>query len=369
MRYRGRSVDVLELWGNYVDFPHSVELDGEFLPKVKCPNPEHDTHKRHFQINTEQATVHCFAHCGISGSYEHALCVIHGLYDKYKVEEAGNPRETKRRKERAYREARKIILRHGGKLEFKKGGRPITEGVEKRRRRRTIATPDPASLSYETYLPAAAVEYIDARGISPRSVSKWGFGWLPDDSHPLVIPARDENGILRFLVKRAIRKGVEPKYLYTEGYPKTHVLFGACFIDPGMIKSHGLILDEGSIDTIMWHQHGLPIAGGILGTGISRKQVRIIDALRPKRIFLAFDKDLAGLQNIEICAAKLRTYPLYVIRFPKGMSDPGDIRSNEEALRAYERAIPLSKFVKQVRDMGITFSPNVSRPKRRISVG
>src|SRR5262245_45372804 len=112
MRYRGRQIDPLKLWDRYVELPTNAHKEDIFLPKVQCPNPNHDTLKQHFQINVSQPTVHCFAGCGISGSYEHAICVIEGLYEKFKVEEAADERERKRRVQKARRAAGKIILNY-----------------------------------------------------------------------------------------------------------------------------------------------------------------------------------------------------------------------------------------------------------------
>jgi DNA primase len=152
------------------------------------------------------------------------------------------------------------------------------------------------------------------------------------------------NGRNRFLIKRAVLSRQQPKYLYTEGFPKTSLLFGACQIDPGMVRSEGLVLVEGSLDTIAFHQHGIRITGGILGTGISDAQCAIIAKLRPKRIVIAFDKDTAGIRNIEIAAGKLRKYPLYVMRYPKLKSDPAEL-TREEAYRQIDRAVPAFRFI------------------------
>ena len=77
--YRGRSIDPVALWANYVEFPLNMDDSGPFLPLVRCPNPDHDTMKRHFQINVYLPLVHCFAGCGISGTWEEAIMKIEGV--------------------------------------------------------------------------------------------------------------------------------------------------------------------------------------------------------------------------------------------------------------------------------------------------
>lgn len=352
MRFHGRNIDPLSVWEQYVEFPPGTQENDTFAPKTQCPNPDHDTLKKHFQVNLSQATVHCFAHCGISGSYEHAICVIEGLYGKFKVDMDGvrtaldkhpsqrsqSERENLRRYERAIRQAKKFILTQSRPSNF------TTKPRVRKKAALSGATKSlrPDALRYERFLPPLASDYLERREISDSAIAKWELGW-DGDSKRLVIPARDLNGKLRFLIKRGILEKTQPKYLYTEGFPKTSLLFGACYINLGLVHSDGLIVVEGSLDTIHFHQCGLTNTGGILGTGISDDQVKIIMKLRPPRIILAFDRDEAGIRNIEIAARKLRKYPLYVMRYPSGRSDPQEL-TEREARRQIERAIPLSVF-------------------------
>ena len=346
MRYKGRDVDAIAFWSQYVDFPNVKFDEGDtFAPKTVCPNPNHDTEKRHFQVNMAEALVHCFAHCGISGTWEHAVCVIEGLYEKFKVEEAPDAQERHRRQQRARREASKKILKAAS-------GRRVTGYVptsSKARNSRGATKAVPRDeLRYESFLPSLALEFCESRGITDASVAEWNLGWLSEEKR-LVIPAKDEINRIRFLIKRSVLPGQNPKYLYSEGFPKTSLLFGACAIDLGMVRSEGLVLVEGSIDTIILHQHGLRIAGGILGTGISESQCRIIEKIaraagRIPRVILAFDKDSAGIRNIEIAAGKLKKYPLYVMKYPKMKSDPAEL-TREEAYRQVERAVPAFRFL------------------------
>lgn len=342
----------MKLWDRYVDLPANLDGDNAFLPKVVCPNPEHDTLKRHFQINVTQPTVHCFAYCGISGSYEHAICVIEGLYEKYKVEEATDKRDKARRQARARRQAGKIIL---GYISQVRGGSGNLRPRRKLAGGSAKALPSAESLGYATFLPHAAREFVSGRGISSDSIAKWRLGFDPTELR-LVIPAYDEKDVLRFLIKRAIRPKDHPKYLYTEGFPKTSLLFGACAIPPGIVRSSGVVLVEGSLDAIVLQQYGIP-AVAILGTGISQRQCEILSRMRPRRIYFMFDRDTAGVTNIEIAARRLHRYPCYVCRFPKGRYDPAEL-SREEAVRSVERAVPASRWVSQ-------HLPNATRGKER----
>jgi DNA primase len=347
MNYMGRQIDPIALWEQYVEFPSSMRIDKRvvFTPKVVCPNPKHDTSKHHFQINVQQGLVHCFAMCGISGTFTHALCVIHGFYDEFQVDQAQDERERDRRKRKAHRQAERIIFRY--KV------RGSGNGIRRYSREKRQPEQPEIDLSYDLFVPQAGLEYLESRNISSQSIAQWEIGWDHEDKR-LVIPARDEHGQLRFLIRRVLDRR-EPKYLYTEGVSKTSLLFGACYLGIDQVESDGLILVEGSLDTIRLHQNGFHNAVAILGTGISKQQRNILSRYRPRRVYLMFDKDISGVKNIEICAQELRKYPLYVVRYPKHRSDPAEM-GKEEVVRALDRAVPLVKFnrlnVKGVKNFG-----------------
>lgn len=317
MRFQGREIDPLELWSAYVEFPANVKIDGEFLPKVVCPNPEHDTNKRHFQINAEKGLVHCFAGCGISGSYTRAISIIEGCSE---------------------REARRIILR-GSKTTRKAIQHSRRGNVVRARGKENTAKP---SLDYSHYLPEAAAAYLRQRGISDGSVAHFQIGWDKQDLR-IVIPAKDLQGEVRLLIKRAVKERQHPKYLYTEGFPKTSLLFGACDLDPSMVQSQGIVLVEGSLDRIALWQHGITTAVATLGTGVSEIQARIIDRLRPSIVYLMFDRDTSGVHGIEIARRRLHKCALRVCRYPSERFDPAELTKGE-AYRAIDRAIPVAKL-------------------------
>jgi DNA primase len=316
VRFEGRDIDALALWSNYVEFPADLHIDGKFLPLVKCPNPDHDTEKRHFQINIEDGLVHCFALCGISGTYTKAISAIEGCSE---------------------REARKIILGHKRKGSGNSDKR--AKNREPRKGRDKIEIP-----AFDSYLPPVALDYLASREITENSVAAWELGWDSDEKR-IVIPAKDNRRITRFLVKRSVFPHQHPKYLYApEGVSKNSLLFGGCFCDPGLIRSHGLILVEGSLDAIRLYQHGHRNVVATLGTGISEIQRRIVSRLRPRRIYTFFDRDAAGVHGIEIVQRRLGRYPIFVVRYPAGRNDPAEL-TRREVERAITRAIPLSRFM------------------------
>lgn len=329
MRFHGREIDPVSFWESYVDFPARMDMDEAFSDLVYCPNPSHDNSQTPaFQVNLREPLVHCFSQCGISGTFEHAVCVVEGLYDHFKVEEAPTKQERIRRTNRAKREAKKLIL---------KGARPgVRRSVISK-----IQRPKTVVLDYERFLPPVAVEYLEWRGINENSISLWEIGWDKREKR-IVIPAHDEHGRMKFLIKRAVSKSQQPKYLYSEDATKTDYLFGA----DKLSNSANVVLVEGSLDVIRLMQHGLT-AAAILGTGISQRQIQILARRRPRRIYLMFDRDIAGVRNIEIAIQKLKKYPLFVCRYPEGKLDPAEL-SRREALAAVERAVPAPLWLRSL---------------------
>jgi|SRR5580765_247426 len=327
MKFHGRNIDPLSFWSNYVEFPTRMETDSEFSDLVFCPNPAHDNYRTpSFQVNLQKPLVHCFSYCGVQGTWEHAVCMIEGLYEQFQIDAATSKQDRLRRVHRAHRAAKRIILR--GSAPSKQIYRRTPAGERK--------PVEEKPLDFETFLPPVARQYLQGRGITEDSIAFWGIGWDPENKR-VVIPVQDERDKLKLLIKRAIFDSQRPKYLYSEDSVKTEILFGASKIP---MKPEYVVLTEGSTDVIALNQHGIP-AVGILGTGISREQVKILSRLRPKKVYLMFDKDTAGVRNIEIAMERLRKYPLFVCRYPKGKSDPAEL-SEKEALRSIERAVPIA---------------------------
>jgi len=328
--YHGRHIDVIALWSQFIDLPDNLpDPLPTFLPKVVCPNPAHNTVKKHMQVNTKKPLVHCFADCGISGTYEHAIKIITGCDD---------------------REAKRVVLRAS---RIPLAGEVVTAGTDGKRK--TIGGDSEVEKDRRaleggrfTYLPRSARAFLDKRGIEGPTRGRWQIGF-DEDAERVVIPAFDERGIFRFLIRQRIDGISRAKYLYTPGAIKTSILFGACFLQRSTLKSLGLILCEGPLDAVRLQQMGLP-GVAILGTGISNKQVRLIDKLSPKRLYLMFDADEAGVHNIHVAKQRIHKVPIAVCRYPRGKADPAEMTSHE-AERSVARALPIHEFSRLTRNV------------------
>jgi DNA primase len=327
MKYEGRHIDPVALWQEFTEIPANSQGDSPFISGLHCPNPEHSNSRLPgpFQINVTQPLVHCFAHCGISGRYEHAIQVITGCN---------------------YKEAKRKILKHSRLSSSRKAGSSIRHDGG-RVRESNAADDNGASLDYSTYLPPVAIEYLASRGIGNQGISSFGIGW-DSETKRIVIPARDLTGTLKFVIKRAISEKEWTKYLnLPEHVSKTSLLFGACVLDRRLVQSSGLILVEGPLDCIRMHEIGFKNTVAILGSKLSTKQRNVIAQVRPKKVYCFFDKDVAGVRATISTKTMLPNYPLFVIRYPKDRNDPAEM-SRKEVEKQIHRALPMPFFLKDV---------------------
>ena len=324
MLWSGRELAFRGMWEELgVSIPEHDA--GTFSTLLYCPNPQHsNTRTPSFQVNMVKPLTHCFAHCGISGTYEHAVQVILGCDEKA---------------------ARRFIMRFtrvalGGSVS-------PSDGV---RRRKTVESLSELKTDLDrfqrgeySFLPKLARGYLDKRGIDQQARGSWMIGF-DEEAERIVIPAHDERGNLRFLIRRAV-DGRQPKYLYSPGAVKSEILFGLLHVPR---TQRMLVLVEGSLDVVHLQQGlGGIHAVGTLGSGLSEKQVRLVHQRDPQRIYLLFDKDGAGVENVLDACRKLDRFPLWVCRYPRDRFDPAEL-TQREAKRAIERALPRHEFLRLV---------------------
>ncbi|MEO6068109.1 MAG: toprim domain-containing protein [Gemmatimonadales bacterium] len=341
MKYLGRNVDPIAVWEEFVEFPPNMRVDEHttFLPLVRCPHPDHTTEKRHFQINIKEGLVYCFA-CKFSGTFEKAIAEIKGCTN---------------------REARRTILSHRRAGAGSSGGSASRASVKIKKARDSEITEAAPKLSLDdfTYLPAVGTEYLEKRGITGESVAKWEIGWNPETLR-IVVPIRDERRRLVATVDRATKPKDQPKYLYTSGFERKNVLFGACNLDRSMVRSEGLVLVEGSLDAIRLHQHGYANTVAILGSSLSEKQAKLVASFQPSKVFMLFDRDGGGIDAIVSVSSRIKRIPLYVCRYRNGKTDPAELTKQEVAV-SISKALTIRKFRKLV--------PGVFPMMERISFG
>ena len=215
-------------------------------------------------------------------------------------------------------------------------------------------------------------EYIQSRGLTAGTVTRFGLGWAPDSwdsllkamtaagfskadllAAGLAVPNKTGGLYDRFrgrlmfpiidLRKRVIAFGgrvlddTTPKYLNTSDTPvfsKSRNLF-ALYLAKNT-KQGRLILAEGYMDVISLHQAGFDGAVASLGTALTGQQAVLL-AKYAKELVIAYDTDAAGLKAVERAIGTLEQagVSVRVLRM-HGAKDPDEYirRHGREAFAA-----------------------------------
>lgn len=179
---------------------------------------------------------------------------------------------------------------------------------------------------------ADARSYLEQRGISKESISRFELGLSPRDGQGLfnhlarngftadqmvragavhlnqdgghrdafrgrlMIPIRNEQGELAGFGSRALDDSL-PKYLNTGRTPvfdKSRILYGLSLARES-IRSKGIVIVEGYMDAITAHQHGFDNVVASMGTALTALQVAQVRRLT-QDVIMALDADAAGQQ-------------------------------------------------------------------------
>lgn len=204
-------------------------------------------------------------------------------------------------------------------------------------------------------------DYFINRGLTPKTISKFGLGYAPDSWDLLLkhlkslgygygemldaglIKASKHNSYYDFFRNRVITPVInvrgnviafggrvlddsKPKYLNspdTLAYKKTNELFALNYAkDSG---KDTLILCEGYMDVISMHQAGFTNAVAGCGTALTSEQVRLISRYA-NEVILAYDADEAGQKAVHKAMSLFKNTDVK-IRVPRfsGGKDPDEI--------------------------------------------
>jgi DNA primase len=231
------------------------------------------------------------------------------------------------------------------------------------------------------------VEYLTKRGLKEATIRDFRLGFAPDGGDDLykflshekiskdvllqsgLITLRDTEGErvydrfrgrLMFPIfnaagqivafgGRALKKGMEPKYLNspeTALYHKSDVLYGFDRAKK-MMREKGALLVEGYMDLIACHQAGFTNAVAASGTALTSQHVRMLKRFTDT-FYFCFDNDHAGWQASRRAYGEVLAHDGFVrmIQFPDA-KDPDEIlRDHPEVFAAaYEQARPFLEIL------------------------
>lgn len=114
-------------------------------------------------------------------------------------------------------------------------------------------------------------------------------------THKLIAPYRDQTGNIIGLAARDINHDQSSKfgkYIYTKGLARSSTLFGIHQIN----KDKPLIIVEGIFDSLSAKANGIENVVALGGSGMSARQLNLLDKLHVKDVKLCLDNDTAGIK-------------------------------------------------------------------------
>ena len=161
--------------------------------------------------------------------------------------------------------------------------------------------------------------WIFDRGFDKQSMRKWLCGIT--SANGLIIPVKDIDFRTVGWITRQEKQ--IPKYLYSRGLKKSHILFGQPYIQ----DCEYVCITEGPLDAMWLTQLGFP-AVALLGMSMSEKQRDLVLTLPTKEVILCLDNDSAGQigkkRAMELLGNKIKVSH---INIPEEYKDVQDIKS------------------------------------------
>ena len=216
-----------------------------------------------------------------------------------------------------------------------------------------------------------ALRYLRGRGMTPRTIKRFGLGYAPDhwealleaaaaehmapdllEKAGLVIARKSGDGyydryrgrvifplfshvgkVLGFAGRILDADTDQPKYINspeTKVYHKSRVLYGLHQAKRAIRKSKEVFLVEGYTDVILLHQNGHENAVASCGTSLAAGHVEALDRYAD-RVLLLYDPDSAGVRATIQAINMVLEHGMvpYVISIPGG-ADPADLLQEEE---------------------------------------
>ncbi len=321
------SIDIVDVVGNYIELK---KAGANF--KANCPF--HGEKTPSFVVSPSKQFYHCFG-CGASGD------AIKFVMEMEKL---------------SYPEAiEKLASMYNFSLRYTKGSsdyndaKRVLEIMQKWYR---------ANLTHNKI----ASEYLRTRGISTKSIEEFGIGFVPDRtevmnyirSQSLPLPKVEEAGIIargeqdeyyarlhhRITFPIYAPSGAlvgfggrtitdhPAKYInspQTRLFNKSRLLYGYHKAKEHIYSKKQLIVCEGYLDVIMFHQAGFRTAVATLGTALTPDHLPLLRKGEPK-IILAYDGDKAGVAAALKAARLLSAHSFDggVVLFPNSQ-DPADL--------------------------------------------
>lgn len=161
------------------------------------------------------------------------------------------------------------------------------------------------------------VAYLLERGFSEETMEYFGVGYSSTKER-IVIPVRNEHFKTIGFIGRSTNDVIQPKYLYSKGFPRKEVLFNL----NNAKKYPWVIVVEGSLDVFKVHQAGLPNVVATLGAAVTKEHVILLNKYFDKIVIFS-DNDFAGYVMRDHIIEGCKQKEIKIVEYPEGEHDPG----------------------------------------------
>jgi len=345
------SIDIVDVIGSYIELKKS---GSNF--KANCPF--HGEKTPSFVVSPQKQIFHCFG-CGIGGD---AIKFVME-YEKLSYPDA----------------IEKLASSYNVPLSYTKGAnsgsadeRRVLEVVQNFYKENLYKTPH-------------ALEYLEKRGISKRSIEHFGIGYVGSSASVISLIKQNQIPLPKAVDAGVIAKGERgefyarlvdrvtfpihnsagaivgfggrtlsnhpAKYInspQTKLFNKSRLLYGYYLAKSTIYERSEIIVTEGYLDVIMLHQAGFTNAVATLGTALTSEHLPLLRKGSPK-VILAYDGDKAGVAAAFKAAKMLSASGIEgkVVLFPEG-KDPADMVSGgnlNELKELFKSGVDLAIFV------------------------
>jgi len=321
------SIDIVDVVGNYIELKKAGA-------NYKANCPFHGEKTPSFVVSPSKQIYHCFG-CGVGGD---AIKFV------METEHINYPEAIE-----------KLASMYNISLRYTQGSSDYSDA------KRALEV---MQKWYRSNLDSHSVsmQYLQERGIAQHSIEAFGVGFVPDGqrvmsylhAQHIPLPQAAEAGVIakgedgRFyarLTQRITFPIYSPngalvgfggrtitnhpaKYInspQTKLFNKSRLLYGYHLAKESIYKQKEIIICEGYLDVIMFHQAGFNAAVATLGTALTEEHLPLLRKGAP-RVLLAYDGDKAGVAAALKAARLLGSHGFEggVVLFPGGQ-DPADL--------------------------------------------
>ncbi len=345
------SIDIVDVIGSYIELRKAGA-------NYKANCPFHGEKTPSFVVSPSKQIYHCFG-CGVGGDSVKFVMELEKLSYPETIE--------------------KLASMHNFSLRYTQGSSDYSDA---KRLLEAMGQWYRKNLNHNP----VAMQYLLDRGVSQHSIETFEIGYVPGgaevmgflQSALLPLPTAVEAGVIapsengRGYYARLVERITFPiystsaslvgfggrtitnhpaKYInspQTKLFNKSQLLYGYHLAKESIYRNKKIIICEGYLDVVMFHQAGFKEAVAGMGTALTSEHLPLLRKGEPK-VILAYDGDKAGIAAALKASQMLSTagFDGGVVLFPDGQ-DPADLIAkgqSEAVAKLLREAKPLIPFV------------------------